>query len=67
MSTMDRTKTSQKAKVIWDGMDKNEQTGIRFGLFPHGKMQEAEKEGYSGRDLAVALMDIASNNGGMRA
>lgn len=48
-------------------MDKNEQTGVRFGMFPAGKMQEAEAEGYNGKDLAVALMDCATNDGGMRA
>lgn len=68
MSTnLDRAAHDQKAKAIWDSMDKNEQTGVRFGLFPHGKMTEAAKEGFGGKDLAVALMDIASNNGGMRA
>lgn len=66
-TTLDRTMTQQKAKAIWDAMDKNEQTGVRFGLFPHGKMVAAEQEGYNGKDLAVALMEVASNNGGMRA
>jgi len=56
-----------KAQEIWKAMDKNEQTGVRFGMFPAGKMQEAEAEGYNGKDLAVALMDCATNDGGMRA
>ncbi len=68
MSTnLDRAALTQKALAIWNSMDKNEQTGVRFGLFPHGKMTEAEKEGFGGKYLAVALMNIASNNGGMRA
>ncbi len=66
-TTPDRSMTQQKAKAIWDTMDKNEQTGVRFGLFPHGKMVAAEQEGYNGKDIAVALMEVASNNGGMRA
>jgi len=66
-TTPDRSMTQQKAKAIWDTMDKNEQTGVRFGLFPHGKMVAAEQEGYNGKDLAVALMEVASNNGGMSA
>ncbi len=65
-TTPDRSMTQQKAKAIWDTMDKNEQTGVRFGLFPHGKMVAAEQEGYNGKDIAVALMEVASNNGGMR-
>jgi hypothetical protein len=59
--------TLVKAKLIWRDMDKNEQTGVRFGLFPAGKMQDAEREGYDGRELAVALMDCAKEDGGMRA
>ncbi len=56
-----------KAQEIWKSMDANEQTLVRFGMFPAGKMQEAEAEGYTGKDLAVALMDCATNDGGMRA
>lgn len=56
-----------KAEAIWGGMTKNEQTLVRFGMFPHEKMAQADKEGYGGKDLAVALMEIASKNGGMRA
>jgi len=57
----------EKAQEIWDGMDDNERTGVRFGMFPAGKMAEAEKEGYKGKELCVALMDVAKQNGGMRA
>ena len=58
---------AEKAQDIWNAMDKNAQTGVRFGLFPAPVMQAAETEGYNGRDLAVALMDVAQQNGGMRA
>lgn len=66
-TTLDHIMTQQKAQAIWDVMDKNEQTGVRFGLFPHDKMVAAEQEGYNIKDIAVALMEVASNNGGMRA
>lgn len=56
-----------KAQEIWDSMDDNERTGVRVGLFPYGKMMEAEAEGYTGRDLSVALMKIAEKKGGMIA
>ena len=58
---------TNKARVIWEAMDDNERTGVRIGMFPYGKMMDAEKEGYNGKDLAVALMDCAKNDGGMIA
>ena len=57
----------KKSQEIWDGWDKNQQTLVRFGMFNHTEMEAAEAEGYNGKDLAVALMDIASKNGGMIA
>ncbi len=59
--------TRVKAQVMRDGMDKNERAGIQFGLFPAEKMRRAEAEGFVGRDLCVALMEIARRDGGMRA
>lgn len=56
-----------KASQIWLKMDKNQRTGIRFGLFPAEVMREAEAEGYQGKELCVALMEVAKNNGGMIA
>lgn len=64
---VDNALYANKAKELWDGMDANEQAGVRFGLFPYAKMIQAEKEGYNGRQLTVALMEHASANGGMRA
>lgn len=58
--------TTLKAEDIWAAMDKNEKHGVRFGLFPAVKMREAEKEGYEGRFLSIALMDCAEKDGGMR-
>ena len=54
----------EKAAEIWQAMDENEKTGVRFGMFPYRKMMEVEKEGFNGRELSVALMSQA---GGMRA
>ena len=51
-----------KAKEIWADMTRNEQFGVRFGMFPLKRMEEAEKEGYRGKELAVA-----KENGGMIA
>jgi hypothetical protein len=72
---LDRTMIDQKAQAVWDAMDKNERAGVRFGMFPAGPMRKAEAElkaagcetRDAGRLLSVALMNIASANGGMRA
>lgn len=57
----------EKAQEIWDGWGENEHALVKFGMFDHAKMEEAEAEGYNGKDLAVALMEIAEKNGGMIA
>jgi hypothetical protein len=36
----------------------SERHGVRFGLFPATKMTAPEQEGYDGRLLAVALMNL---------
>ena len=59
--------TTAKAKELWEAMDSNERHGIRFGMFPARTMRDAEMEGYDSRRLTIALMDVASANGGMRA
>lgn len=56
-----------KAESMWNSMTKDEQTVVRFGMFPHGKMTQAISEGYGTQDLAVAIMKIAASNGGVRA
>ena len=56
-----------KARELWAAFDQNERHGIRFGMFPAGPMRTAEAEGFDGHKLTVALMDVASENGGMRA
>jgi len=48
-------------------MNKNEKTGVRFGMFPQDKMMAAQAEGYDGHKLVCALMDQAQADGGMRA
>jgi hypothetical protein len=56
-----------KAAEMWRGFDENQKTGCRFGMFPAEEMRKAEKEGFDGRNLTVALMNEAEKNGGMRA
>lgn len=62
-----KTPVQAKAATLWAAMDKNERCGVRFGMFPAVKMREAEKEGFDGRALCVALCDCAKADGGMRA
>jgi PRTRC genetic system protein C len=59
--------TNCKAIEMWKAMDKNEQAGVRFGMFPYQKMMDAKKAGFEERKLCVALMQCAKDNGGMRA
>lgn len=56
-----------KAAEMWAAFTKNEKTAVRFGMFPAGPMQAADKEGFDGRLLSVALMDCATADGGMKA
>ena len=67
----DRTVAQVIADRIWPTFDKNERTLVRYGMFPAAKMAEAERELAATRDgarlLAVALMNCASRDGGMRA
>jgi hypothetical protein len=65
---MQETPLQAWAALVWPTMDDNEKAGVRFGLFPAGRMQEAEKAfGWTPRELACALMDEASRDGGMIA
>jgi hypothetical protein len=48
-------------------MDKSQMACVRIGMFPAEIMQAAEKGGFNGKDLCVALMDCAKADGGMRA
>jgi hypothetical protein len=57
----------QKAKEVWDKMNDSQKHGVRFGMFPAEVMRQAEQEGFAGREFTCALMDCASQNGGMRA
>jgi len=57
----------ERAKELWESMDDNQKTGCRFGMFPHEIIKGAEDEGYDSHALICALMDCASENGGMRA
>lgn len=74
---LDKARALQAATSVWNSLDANGRHGIRFGLFPAKAMKQAEVEfGMTedgtpyrdfGRLLAIALMDIASKNGGMLA
>ena len=59
-----RDEAAQVAAQLWAGFDKNEKTGVRFGMFPAKKM---EPYAHLGNELAVALMGCAERDGGMRA
>lgn len=58
---------TQKAGEVWQGMNKDEKAGVRFGLFPADKMRQVEAEGYDSHQFVLALMDQAKADGGMRA
>ncbi len=68
MNAKDRAMYADKAAEIWRLMDANERTGVRFGMFPDQRMQDAMRLGYvDGRLLCSELMACASADGGMRA
>jgi hypothetical protein len=57
---------------MWATMEDNERGLVRYGMFPAGKMQKAERDYAHGpkdfsKRLAVTLMECATRNGGMRA
>lgn len=62
-----------EAALTWQGLTANEKALIRFGMFPADKMQALEEKfsyvrrGDRSRLCAVALMDCAKADGGMRA
>jgi hypothetical protein len=62
-----RALCAAKAEKLWASFTPNEKAGVRFGMFPFEKMTAAENEGHDGRLLAVALMNCATKDGGMRA
>ena len=56
------------ALELWQGFTKNEKTLVRFGMFPADRMKSFDQAGLTdGRLAAVALMNCASADGGMRA
>ena len=67
----DRALINARATALWPTLTKNEQSLIRFGMFPADKMRALDQEfahvRESGRLIAVALMDCAKADGGMRA
>lgn len=67
MPRQDEKSTRAIAKSIWRSMNESQKHGVRFGLFPAPVMAAAEAQGHNGRELAVALMEEAKADGGMRA
>jgi hypothetical protein len=59
--------------IAWTTFTETEQALVRFGLFPRDRMQALEVQfpeigrGDRGRLIAVALMNCAKADGGMRA
>lgn len=75
---IDEAAMVQRAERCWSLMDANEKTAVRIGLSPHwvvseDLMDKAPGEGFpevKGDDvrlLAVALMELTRNDGGMIA
>lgn len=54
-----------RALKVWNLMNDNEKFGVRVGLFPAKLMEKYDT--FPGPKFAVALMKIATENGGMRA
>jgi hypothetical protein len=64
---VDRALAAEWTARRWPQLTKNEQSLIRFGMFPAAVMAEGEREGLNGHALACAFMDCAKADGGMRA
>ena len=67
MSNTDTEAVRAYAAALWATMDKNQRTGVRFGMFPADVMRTADAEGVNAKRLCRALMDCAAGDGGMRA
>jgi len=61
------TEIQERAAELWATFTDSEKHGVRFGMFPAEKMRAAEASGLDGHQLAIALMDVAAKDGGMRA
>ena len=62
-----REEIIEKAAALWASFDQNARRGVQFGMFPAEPMDAAYREGYPSHPLVCALMDVAKQNGGMRA
>src|SRR5262249_26243069 len=62
-----KAQCAAKAAALWRAFTDSQKGGARIGVFPHEEMAAAAKEGYDGRELAVALMDRARVDGGLSA
>lgn len=48
-----------KASLLYLTLNKSQRAGIRMGLFPAEVMAEALAEGFEGRRLTIALMEVS--------
>lgn len=53
--------TTERAAMLLATFTANERAMVRIGMFPADKMEAAEKEGYNGHALTVALMAQEAN------
>jgi hypothetical protein len=51
---------AEKAAAMWAALNESERAGVRVGLFPRAPMEQAEREGWTAKDLSVALMEHAA-------
>ena len=61
MTTPTAEQYEAKAAELWAAFDDNAKFGCKFGMFPAEQMFAAERDGYTGRPLVLALMDKAAN------
>jgi predicted RNA methylase len=57
-----RPTLDEKAAAMWGAFSESERAGARVGLFPRGPMEQAEREGFDGKELSVALMRQAATH-----
>jgi hypothetical protein len=61
MTTPTANEYEVKADELWESFDDNAKFGCKFGMFPADPMMAAERDGYTGRPLVLALMNKAAN------
>lgn len=71
MDNLERAEIADAARKLWQSFTNDERSMVRYGMFPAEKIRKAEQDLVHVKDrtrlLAVALMDCAKADGGMRA